>query len=213
MVNVTRELRSALGNFEVIVVNDGSTKGISVADVAKLQSEGIIWHEYQLNQGKGFALRAGVQLAGADFIIYTDIDYPYCNQSFIDIYNQLREGNNVVIGIRGAAYYSHLTRTRAYISKLLRWLIKTFLQIPTDDTQCGLKGFSKEAKATFLATSINRYLFDMEFIFLATKQKLQIATVEVTLRPEIMLSKMNWVILMQESVNFVKIFLRQLFSK
>ena len=114
----------------------------------------------------------------------------------------------VAIGIRSEEYYTHLPKARVRISKLLRWFIKKFLRIPTDDTQCGLKGFNKKGKEVFLQTTINRYLFDLEFIFLAARNNLSIQTVEVQLRPEVTLSKMNWKILIQEFGNFLKIFVK-----
>ena len=66
------------------------------------------------------------------------------------------------------------------------------LRIPTDDTQCGLKGFNQVGREVFLSTTIQRYLFDLEFIFLAAQKNLRIATEEVQLRPDVILSKMNW---------------------
>lgn len=145
-------------------------------------------------------------------IIYTDIDFPYTHESFLKIYNALKNENaDVAIGIRGEGYYHYLPKARVRISKLFRWFIKKFLHIPTDDTQCGLKGFNQKGKEIFLQTTINRYLFDLEFIFLSARKKLSIKTVEVELRPDIVLSKMNWKILTQEFGNFLKIFVRSIF--
>jgi hypothetical protein len=130
----------------------------------------------------------------------------------LKIYSELKsENTDVVIGIRGEEYYTHLPQARVRISKLLRWFIKKFLRIPTDDTQCGLKGMNQKGKEVFLQTTINRYLFDLEFIFLSARKKLSIKTIEVELRPEIVLSKMNWKILLQEFRNFLKIFVRSFF--
>jgi hypothetical protein len=95
----------------------------------------------------------------------------------------------------------------------LRLLIRFFIQIPTDDTQCGLKGFNIKGKEVFLSTSIDRYLFDLEFIFLAAKKKLTIQKVPVQLKKGIVLSKSNFGILSTELFNFLKIFLRSIFSK
>ncbi len=165
----------------------------------------------KINCGKGHALREGVKAATGDLIIYTDIDFPYTHDSFLKIYSALKnEDADIAIGIRGEKYYSRLPKARMRISKLLRWFIKKFLRIPTDDTQCGLKGFNQKGKEVFLQTTINRYLFDLEFIFLSARNNLSIKTVEVELRPDIVLSKMNWKILLQEFGNFLKIFVRSI---
>ena len=90
-------------------------------------------------------------------------------------------------------------------------MIRRFLRIPTDDTQCGLKGFNAKGKEVFLQTSIDRYLFDLEFVFLSARKKLTLKKVVVELRPGIELSYMRWGVLMQEFGNFLKIFAKTIF--
>lgn len=203
-------------NFELIIVNDGSLKNFDEKEImlffSKYPTVRVI--SYSENRGKGYALREGVKEAQGDLIIYTDIDFPYMHESFLKIYGALKNENvDVAIGIRGKEYYTHLIKSRARISKLLRWFIQKFLRIPTNDTQCGLKGMNQKGKAGFLQTTIDRYLFDLEFIFLSVRRKLNIKTVEVVLRPEVQLSKMNWRILLQEFGNFLRIFVRSIYSQ
>jgi glycosyltransferase involved in cell wall biosynthesis len=204
-------LKKEFISFEVIIVNDGSSKTFNqqqaLAFFSQFPEVSIL--SYEKNEGKGYALRYGVERTNGALVIYTDIDFPYTHQSFIKIHNALAEQNaDVAIGIRGEDYYTHLPKARTRISKLLRWFIKKFLRIPTDDTQCGLKGFNQRGKEIFMQTSINRYLFDLEFVFLSARKKAIIKTIEVQLRPEVTLSTMNWKILLQEGGNFLKIFLR-----
>jgi glycosyltransferase involved in cell wall biosynthesis len=206
-------LSREIPNVELILVNDGSTKNFKDRFVGKLSSlppeMKII--EYNSNRGKGYALRQGIKEAKGAFIIYTDIDFPYTHESFLKIYYSLKSENaDMAIGTRSEEYYHHLTRARVRISKLLKWFIKTFLRIPIADTQCGLKGMNQKGKEVFLQTTINRYLFDLEFIYLGARNKLSIKALEVELRPEIQLSKMNWRILLQEFGNFLKIFVRSI---
>lgn len=207
-------IREQLGNIQLIIVNDGSLMNVSQLDLESTfrKQDDIKFISYSTNQGKGYALREGVKIAEGEMVIYTDIDFPYTHESFLKVYNELISGKaDVVIGVRGEEYYTHLPKARVRISKILRLFIKFFLRIPTDDTQCGLKGFNQRGKEVFLQTSINRYLFDLEFIFLSARKKLNIYTVDVELRPEVILSKMNWKILTQESGNFLKIFFRSIF--
>lgn len=213
LLEVAQFIKSVSSDAEILLVNDGSTQNFTEKQTTQLQNAGISIVSYAVNRGKGYALRAGVQAARGEHIIYTDIDFPYTNDSFLKIRQALSEGNDLAIGIRGQEYYTHLPASRVRISKFLRSLIRYFLRIPTDDTQCGLKGFSQAGKKVFLETTIDRYLFDLEFIFLSARRKLNIKTVEVELRPEITLSQMNWKILLQEFGNFLKIFVKSVFSK
>lgn len=197
---------------ELIIVNDGSTT-VDVAGATAFfnRHEGIVFRSYTTNMGKGYALREGVKLAQGALIVYTDIDFPYTHESFNAILLALQQNADVAIGIRGAEYYTHLPKLRVYISKFLRFLIRTMLRIPTDDTQCGLKGFNQKGKEVFLQTTINRYLFDLEFVFLSARNKLNIKTVEVELREGILLSTMRMGVLLQEGGNFLSVLWRSLF--
>lgn len=201
------------GNFSIdlIVVNDGSTKLVTSEEIDYLKKEipTINFITYQENMGKGYALRKGVTEAKTELIIYTDIDFPYTEESFLAIYSKLIQGNDVVPGHRGDAYYTKTPFARKIISKVLRWTLKTFLRLPTDDSQCGIKGFNKVGAAIFLDTEINRFLFDLEFIKLSSKRKVKFQKAEVTLKPNIVFSKVNFKVLARESLNFFKILFRK----
>jgi glycosyltransferase involved in cell wall biosynthesis len=207
-----RSIRMALPElaFHLIIVNDGSTK-LDEEIIERLQAAipELQWIAYRENQGKGYALRQGVSDAGGDFILYTDIDWPYTEESMIRLIRRLMEGAEVVIGIRDEAYYKHLPSARRLISKWLRTFNAWFLRLRANDTQAGLKGFRKHIIPIFLSTTINRYLFDLEFIYLLSKQKkLKMESLPIQLREGITFSRMNKRILLQEGWNFLKIWWR-----
>ncbi len=196
--------------IEVIIVNDGSTnesyneiKDFTFPDYIRVIDR-------KQNFGKGYSLREGVRAASCDRVIFTDIDFPYTMTSFVGIYSQL-DDTDITIGVRDNNYYVGMNQVRVFISRFLRFLIRNTLRISTDDTQCGLKGFGKKGKEVFLKTEINRYLFDLEFIFIAEKAGLSVNKVPVKLRKGVLLSKMNWKILLSEGGNFLKIFIKNLF--
>lgn len=208
-----RLLKAALPSeqIQLIVVNDGSTINVSAASKLLFEKENAVFVQRDINYGKGFTLREGVRLAIGDRVIYTDIDFPYTHNSFLAVYNALKKAD-VAIGVRSEAYYANMPKARVYISKTLRFFIRKFLSIPTDDTQCGLKGFNAKGKEVFLQTKINRYLFDLEFVFLSARQSLSIAQVPVELKSGIVLSKMRGFILLGEGINFLRILFSSFFS-
>src|SRR5688572_2743784 len=170
---------------QLIIVNDGSVKNTEPEKIAFIRTSipDFEWISYAENRGKGFALRQGVAEATGNLMIYTDIDFPYLESSFLSLYEVLQKGYDVVPGHRGNAYYSKTPFLRKIISKFLSWTLKTFLRLPTDDSQCGIKGFNKKGATVFLDTKINRFLFDLEFIKLSSKRKLNIQKAEVELKP------------------------------
>lgn len=204
------EIVKHLNNYsiDIIIVNDGSSENID-AKLAQAKNNlpncQII--SYGVNKGKGYAIRKGVENADGDFIIYTDIDFPYTNESILEIINQLKN-SDIAIGVRGLSYYDNIPYHRALISKFLKLLIKNLLRIPTNDTQGGLKGMRKEVKQYFLKTEINRYLFDLEFICIAAKNNLQISLIPVVLNETTVVRKMNLNVISKEAFNFFKIFVR-----
>lgn len=219
IINSVNNLTNLLPDtqFYVYLVNDGSSKGILEEDLNLLRQQlpAFTYINYPDNQGKGHALREGVKQINHDFCIYTDIDFPYTEDSFINIYEELRSGRaDIVVGVRDEAYYANVPPTRVKISKTLRFFARKMLTLPVNDTQAGLKGFNRRGREAFLKTTINRYLFDLEFLFMAAKgRKLKIKPVNVTLKPGIVFSKMNSKILMTEGYSFVKLFLSRPFSK
>ena len=198
--------------FQLIIVNDGSSKMDEAASVEKLKNNlpNLKWISYGVNKGKGYALRKGVQASNADFIIYTDIDWPYTEQSMLGLFNELTNKADAVIGVREESYYMHLPPARRRIFSFLKKMNARFFKLKVHDTQAGLKGFRKNVKHIFLSTSINRYLFDLEFIHLLSKNNdLVLQPFPVTLGPGITFSKMNRKILIQEGMNFLRVWLRR----
>lgn len=198
----------------LIIINDGSSTDISDAITAiKKAVPFFILDAHPTNKGKGFTLRSGVEKSTAEICIYTDIDFPYTNESMLSIWKELAiKKTDIAVGIKNADYFTHVPPVRKYISKLLQKMIRVFLGLTVSDTQCGLKGFNEKGKTIFLQTSINRYLFDLEFIYLAGKNKqVQLSEIEIQLRPDIHFRAMNLRILFTESLNFLKIVLRRIF--
>ena len=78
--------------------------------------------------------------------------------------------------------------------------------MPVTDTQCGLKGFKRAVAPLFLATTIDRYLFDLEFVRNCYKsKKFRVQAIPVELNENVHFRKMNFRILLPEMFNFIKL--------
>jgi glycosyltransferase involved in cell wall biosynthesis len=198
--------------IKIILVNDGSTKQIAESDINQLQQHLVNFQyiHYQVNRGKGYALRKGVAAADAPICLYTDVDFPYTTNSIMALLQQLTSAQfDIAAGVKNKNYYKHVPPFRRFISKLLRACTGFVLRLKVADTQCGLKGFNEKGKELFLSTTIDRYLFDLEFIFLASKNKqVTITPVPIELNENVHFSSMRLGILFTEAKNFITIFFK-----
>lgn len=199
-------------HLQYVLVNDGSSSKQLEAIIRELQHQKIPLKaiSYSPNKGKGYALRRGVAESKADYVVYTDIDFPFTNQSMMDLMNVLvNEQKDVVAGFRSEAYYQkNMTGFRVLLSKSFRFFLRRIVKLPVSDTQCGLKGFNVKGREKFLNTTINRYLFDFEFIYTSCRDStLKMATVEVTLKENVVFRSMKLKILFQETLNLFSVLL------
>lgn len=195
-------------DIEVVLVNDGSNIAILDESIKLLKQniENFTYVNNRTNKGKGAAIRTGVKSTKGNITIYTDIDFPYTINSFLKVYNAIANDKcDIAAGIKDSMYYKNVPFMRKLVSKVLRAMTRTLLSIPITDTQCGLKGFNKKAASIFLATTIDRYLFDIEFIRSAYKQNYIISPIPVMLNDNVEFRSMNYKILIPEMANFLKI--------
>ncbi|MDX1939471.1 MAG: glycosyltransferase [Saprospiraceae bacterium] len=202
---------SILDNVQLTFVNDGSTENVSEADFQYLRQAipQLTLISYLVNGGKGHALREGVRNSQSDFYIFTDVDFPYTLESMLAVEQALLQKKGIAVGHRNTTYYEKVPLFRKVLSQSFRWFIKHLLSVPVEDSQCGLKGFDEKGKEIFLKTSIERFLFDLEFLVLANK-KVLVYPVSVELKDGVTFTTMGLNILWRESRNFLKILNRRI---
>jgi glycosyltransferase involved in cell wall biosynthesis len=209
MEQINSLLSEQSGPIGLIVVNDGSKTNVSAANfhqlVTLLPTVKVI--SYDQNRGKGYALREGVKVSSADFHVVTDMDFPYTNDSMVQIVSTLRAQGGIVVGNRDIDYYERVPFFRRKLSQFFRLVLRYVLRQPIDDSQCGLKGFDHAGRDLFLSTTIDRFLFDLEFLMLA-KNKVKVTPVKVTLRDGVVFSKVGLKTLWVEGLNFLQILMK-----
>ena len=192
----------------VILIDDGSKEGLNddvIETLLKAVPEAKLI-EYKRNRGKGYAVRMGVKSSEADIQIYTDVDFPYVEESVIEFYNLLNDNEaDVVVASRGDSYYDSLSAFRRILSKSLRWVNGLLFGLKINDTQGGLKGFNPSGGEVFLQTRVNRYLFDLEFIQKLSKTELRLMAVDVELKQDVVLPSPSPMILLKELYNFIRL--------
>jgi glycosyltransferase involved in cell wall biosynthesis len=195
------------------LVNDGSKSGISQEDIQLLTEKigGFTYIDSPVNQGKGGALREAVRQTTGKWVIYTDADYPYLIANAVEMFRLLSSDTaDVVVGVRDEQYYDQLPLGRKIFSlslKVMNYLF--FPQLKVKDTQSGLKGFNQKGKEVFLKTRIPAFLFDMEFLVLASKRSdIRIQWIYVQAREGIVFSTMRAKTILTELYNFISILFR-----
>jgi dolichyl-phosphate beta-glucosyltransferase len=175
-------LESFLQQYEIIVVDDGSSNAQAIAGTCKQFK--CIYIRNEVNCGKGHALRSGVSKASGTIILFMDGDFPFELQSIEKMINILVEGKaDITIGDRtlpGSIVSENLTALRKLASNVLSSLLTIFKITEFRDTQCGLKGFtSNVSEEVFPLLKEDRFGFDIELIHIAQKKGMRIITVPV----------------------------------
>ena len=89
------------------------------------------------------------------------------------------------------------------MSKLMN---RFLLRMMYFETQGGLKGFNQRGKEIFLKTTTNEFLFDTEFIYIASMEKdIRIVNILGITREDIRPNKIPLRVIKRELINFFKI--------
>lgn len=164
--------RYGAGGFEIIVVDDGSDdRTVSVVQQFMARTPEVRLICFPHNRGKGAAVRAGMLAAAGGAALFSDADLSTPIEEVEEALKLLAEGSDVVIGSRGLASSQIIVRqnrVRELLGKLFNLLLRTFLQIPFRDTQCGFKLFRHEAaQRIFHRARTDGFAFDVEAILIA----------------------------------------------
>jgi glycosyltransferase involved in cell wall biosynthesis len=172
-------LPSTPGTVEVVVVDDGSSDGTAaVADAIAAADPRVRVLRSTPNQGKGFAVRAGMLAAAGELVVFTDADGSYGPDEVDRVVRALAEAP-VAIGVRPPATATNRF-ARSLASQVFNRLLRALLGLPFHDTQCGLKGFHQQAaRAVFGRARVDGFAFDVEVLVLARRLGLAVAQVPV----------------------------------
>jgi dolichyl-phosphate beta-glucosyltransferase len=158
--------------YEIIIVNDGSRDDTAkkIADAAR-EKPGIKMRAFPTNHGKGFAVRQGIFEARGGAIFFTDADLSTPVEEIEKGLAGLEEGYPVVIASRRhpeSIVALHQGRGREIAGRAFNLFVRALLSLPFHDTQCGFKGFSREAaREIFSLARIDGFAFDAEVLVIA----------------------------------------------
>ncbi|HVD14975.1 MAG TPA: dolichyl-phosphate beta-glucosyltransferase [Actinomycetota bacterium] len=165
---------------ELLVVDDGSTdQTLAVAEAIAARDRRVRVLRCPTHRGKGFAVRTGMLAGRGDRLVFTDADASYGPDQVERVLRAL-DGAPVAIGRRGDLETSGPV-LRRLASRVFNQAMRRLLGLPFRDTQCGLKGFRRDAaRELFGRTRVDGFAFDAEVLFLARRLGLTVAEVPVS---------------------------------
>ena len=172
---------------EVIVVDDGSsdkTAQTAEAEFSKYPGVEARVIRYEPNRGKGYAVRKGLNAARADVAIFSDADFSSPIEEMTKLVEPIKNGEfDVTFGSRAldrSLIGTHQPWSREQGGKVVNLIIRTMSGLPFSDTQCGFKAFNMTRFRPLLdVMTIDRFGFDVEFLFVAKYHGLRLNEVPV----------------------------------
>ena len=172
---------------ELIVVDDGSKdKTAEIAESAASDFHDLTTKviRYETNRGKGYAVKTGLLAARADIAVFSDADLSTPIEELSKLVEPIQTGEyDVTFGSRAldrSLIGTHQPWRREQGGRVINLIIKTMSGLPFADTQCGFKAFNMKKFRPLLETmTIDRFGFDVEFLFVAAHHKLRLKEIPV----------------------------------
>jgi glycosyltransferase involved in cell wall biosynthesis len=160
-------------DYEVIIVDDGSTDGTyQTAVAAQAQYQFLKVCQHRTNQGKTAAIVTGLEAAQGEFVSIFDADLQFLPEDVVSQVAKLREGFDLVTGRKQGKY------EKRAVSSVYNRLARMMFGIKVHDINA-LKTFRREVlEGVSLRRDWHRYI-----VPLASARGFRIAEIPVTLRP------------------------------
>lgn len=183
---VLAEVRAALPQADVLVVDDGS----SDATAAVARAAGVRVAVLPVNLGVGAALRTGFRHAhreGYDVLVQVDADGQHDPAQVVTLLTGLTDGADLVVGARGRddeAKPGH--GPRRWAMRVLSLVLSRVARTRLTDTTSGFRAFNARAIGLFAQSFPAEYLGDtVEALVVAARGGLVVREVPVTMRPRL----------------------------
>jgi dolichyl-phosphate beta-glucosyltransferase len=173
--------------IDVLVVDDGSTD--RTADLIRERAAAREPDAAPLavmtvpHAGKGAAVRAGMLAAAGDLVAFADADMATPPSELPKLTAALKEAD-VALGSRIQPDGSDMRATqpayRRFLGGVFHLLASIWVVGDVKDTQCGFKGFTREAaQDLFARQKVTSIVFDVELIHLARRRGYTLAVVPI----------------------------------
>jgi len=169
---------SEMGPVEVLVVDDGSTDDTAAIVEARPETKTSERPNLRLlrerHTGKGGAVSAGMLAGNSEYVIFADADLATPADQ-LPLLTEALATHDIALGSRvqpdGTDRRASQPAHRRLLGKVFHALASFWVTGPVPDTQCGFKGFRREAaRDLFARQKIGSIVFDAEIIHLARRR-------------------------------------------
>src|SRR4051812_27334945 len=130
-------------DYEVLVINDGSTDGTAqVLEELSGHDAHVRPIHHQANRGYGGALQSGFENASKEFVFYTDGDGQYDVRELARLLPLMKPGVDVVNGYKSKRADSF---HRVVIGKIYNRTARLLFRLPIRDVDCDFRLIRREA--------------------------------------------------------------------
>ena len=185
-------------DWDVIVVNDGSTDGT----LAAAQASGARVVDSAVNNGYGSALKLGIAAGSSDYVAIIDADGTYPAEELPKML-KLAQGADMVVGDRGAAM-QNVPLARRPAKWILNGLANYLAQRKIPDLNSGLRIFRRDALTPFIPLLPSGFSFTTTITMCMLSSNMRVAYVPISYGRRIGTSKVR----PRDFFNFVLLVLR-----
>lgn len=175
-------LSSQHWDWEIRVVDDGSTDGTCRVADARARVDARITLQREPHRGKGAAVKAGLMAARAPFRFICDADLSMPVSELPRFLPPRLEQFDVAIGSREGAGARRIGEpiVRHLAGRLFNFAVQRLSVSGIEDTQCGFKMFTAAAvDAIFPLVQVDGWAFDIEVLSIARARGLRIVEIPI----------------------------------
>lgn len=169
---------------EILIIDDGSTDGTreKLASLNEDRHLRIILHDH--NQGKGAAVRTGIQEANGDVFLIQDADLEYDPRDYPALIQPIEEG--IADVVYGSRFLGGPRRTTMFwhmvANKMLTFMTNLLYNTILSDMETGYKVFKQET-VEGMKLRANKFDFEPEFTAKILKRKARVYEVPISFNP------------------------------
>lgn len=167
-------------DYEIILVNDGSSD--NTKEIMK-EIKGAINVSYDDNHGKGYAIRQGILVSKGEYILFMDTDLSTDLSAVHSVLDNINKYDFIVGSrhLKDSVIPQKQPPIRQFIGWVCRKLVNISFGFHLKDTQCGFKAIKGDiAREMSLKTIVDRFAFDVEYLYYAKLHKYSILEIPVT---------------------------------